>query len=267
MPTEIEPQSVADDVVRRRLSLWWLLAIVPGFIFVPQLVSLFAFGGAALDPVNGVMRAEVASELVPDLGGAVIAAVVITVLGWWAVVWREPLRTRRWAWALPIALIVASLAFTDWGHLAEVGLAISSVFFVSTFFTGLSEELVFRGIVLQSLRDKTGELTAAVLTSLLFGATHLINALVIGSDAVMQSVLAVGMGYVLYVARRVSGGLLLPILLHWLFDFSLDSHMIGIEDYALGDADFWLFVVQVTVIVAAVVGTPWLRPKPATPQS
>jgi membrane protease YdiL (CAAX protease family) len=248
---------------RRRLSPWWLLVLIPGFILVPQFVSLFTFGAPAFEPENGAVRAEVASELVPDLGGAIIAALVIAHLGWWGLVWREPLRTRRWVWLIPGGILVACVLTIGYGNLSAVGLALAGTLLVSTFFTGLSEELMFRGIVLQALRDRTGEVAAAVGSSVLFGATHLLNAIVIGSGAIPQAILATFLGYVLYLTRRVSGGLLLPIVLHWMIDFSLFSHSIGIEDAELGDAEFALILVELVMIVVALAGSRAVNPRPA----
>lgn len=67
---------------RRGLPPPGLLGLLVPFLFVPQALSLFLFGAHAFDPDNGAVRAEVARELVPDLGSALIAIAAIAWLGW-----------------------------------------------------------------------------------------------------------------------------------------------------------------------------------------
>ena len=250
-----------ESPARRRLPLPGLLGLLLLFLLVPQTVSLFLFGADAFDPDNGAVRAELAGELIPDLGSALIAIAIIGWLGWGRLVLREPLRTRRWVWVFPIVIIAASVVTVDAGNLAEVGATLAVTLLVSTFFTGLSEELFFRGIALQAMRDRWREGAAALGSSLLFGATHLLNAIVLGSAALHQAVLASGLGYVLYLSRRVSGGIAVPIVMHWLIDFSLFSHSIGQTDAPISDGAFALILVEIALVVAALAATRAVAPR------
>lgn len=262
MQTGDDP-GVEGAVTRRRLPIPAVFVVILAFLFVPQTVVLFAMGAPAFEPENGVVRAEVASELLPDLGGAIIAALVIAWLGWWALVWREPRRTRPWVWVIPVVILVTAIAGIGYGHLAGVGFTLSATLLVGTLFTGFSEELLFRGIVLQAFRDRTTEGWSAAWSSILFGLTHLINVVVLGSGALWQAATAAGMGYVLYLCRRVSGSLLLPIVVHWLVDFSLDSHTIGMlaEPSELADGALALFLVEIAMIVVALAGVRAVNPR------
>jgi membrane protease YdiL (CAAX protease family) len=240
-------------ISKRRLPIWALLGLSVMFVLVPQTVSLFTFGADRISGGYESVGSAIASEMVPDFGGAVIAAIAIGMLGWWALVWREPLRTNRWVWIVPITLLGFSVVVTDYANLAQVGPALVATLAVSTLATGLSEELMFRGIALQAFRDRVSEGWAAALSSGLFGALHLINALVTGSGAIVQALLASVLGYFLYLTRRVSGGILLPIVVHWVFDFSAFSTDIGLQEPPTSDTAFYglLVVLALSLVLLA----------------
>ncbi len=240
---------------RRRLPIVALLALIPIFILLPQLVSLFTFGVDAFEDPYSAVSSAVATEIVPDMGGALIAVGVIAWLGWGGLVRRERLRTRRWVWAVPIIWMVACIALVDYGQLSEAGPSLLAALAVGTFATGLSEELMFRGIALQALRDTfRREVVAATLTAVLFGATHLINILVEGAAAIPQSLLATALGYLLYLARRVSGGIVLPIVMHWTWDFSTYSVFLGQPGLEIDERGFTFFLLAVGLAIVALVG-------------
>ena len=81
------------------------------------------------------------------------------------------------------------------------------------------------------------------------------NAVVLGSAAIHQAILTSGLGYVLYLTRRVSGGIVVPILLHWLIDFSLFSNEIGRGEVPVSDAAFALVLAEIVVVIAALMTT------------
>ncbi len=263
-----QPQAPAR---RRRLPLLALLCLIPTFILLPQFVALFAFGVDAFEDPYSAVRSAVATEVVPDLGGAIIAIGVIAWLGWGRLVRREQLRTRRWVWVVPVVWMVACVALVDDGQLAAAGPALVAALTVGTFATGLSEDLMFRGIALQALRDSfSREVVAATLTAALFGATHLINILVEGTAAVAQSLLATVLGYLLYLARRVSGGIVLPIVMHWTWDFSTYSVFLGQPGLEIDERGLTFFLVAVGLFLVVLVGGRRISPRrgrPAVPEA
>lgn len=250
---------------RGRLGWFGLLGLVVAFILVPQFVSLFAFGVTAIEEGYATVRGAVASELVPDLGGALIAVVVILRLGWTREVLVEHRRLRPWVWVVPVSLVAVSLVAVDWQRFGSVGPLLATTLVLATFATGLSEELLFRGVALVAMRDRYGELAAGILSSLLFGATHLVNALVLGGGAVPQALLAASMGWLLYLSRRVSGGILVPVVVHWLYDLSVFSAEVGPgEREPLSDAGLALLLLQVVLFVVVVVAHRATAPRHAT---
>lgn len=231
---------------RRRLSWPKLLALLVAFVLVPALFSVFVVHRDGIDSfpdVEIVVRARIADTLVM----LAISCLAIWCLGWWQLVLHERLRTRRWVWIVPITLITTSLATVDYSRLRAAGAGVTLALLLATLLIGTAEELMFRGVVLQALRDRHREGVAAVLTALLFGALHLIAGPLAGISS------AIG-GYLWYASRRVSGGLLVPILAHALWDFSVFSHLASSDPAESASGPIVALLVSAGLLVVLVVG-------------
>lgn len=257
---------MTTEGARRRLSTPKLLGSIAAFLLVPQIVALFAVPGVAEGPAFVDVRSALQLELVPDLGGAVIAGWLLHRLGWMSLARRERFDTSRWVTVVPASMIVASIVATDWSNLSEAGGGLVTVLLVSTFFTGLSEELMFRGVALQAMRDRHSEAKAAWFSSAMFGFLHLVNVIVSGGGAVVQAIWAVGVGYLLYLCRRVGGGMALPVVVHWLWDFSTFSPELGLEEPpVLSDLQFLMFLVSIVLVVVVLVRRRSIPDRPTSP--
>ena len=108
-----------------------------------------------------------------------------------------------------------------------------------------------RGIGVTTLREHgLTEGKVALWSSLVFGAVHLTNALGHGAQAVPQALAVSFAGYFFYLTRRVSGGLLVPAVLHGLFDFSiLSSTVIDDRGYAGGLAAILAYPLVAVILV------------------
>lgn len=121
---------------------------------------------------------------------------------------------------------------------------------------GFSEELVFRGAVLVGARTAMSERWVALFTSGLFGVFHLVS-LLSGQglgDTIVQCVGAAAFGLVMYVARRISGMLVLPMLLHAGDDFT--SLAVTESGVAFDNGSVGLVVAVAVSAVALVKLTP-----------
>ena len=78
---------------------------------------------------------------------------------------------------------------------------------------------MFRGLLWHALEDR-GVLTTSLLTSVLFGAVHLLDLFtpIPWQTVASQAVFAAGGGMLLAAVRLVSGYLRAPIFIHALFD-------------------------------------------------
>lgn len=157
-----------------------------------------------------------------------------------------------WQFVGAVALLFAAIAAFKWRDLrfgaphsllkvmwfpALVLLAISSLalttglpegkvmFFVAfnTFLVGLSEEVMFRGVMFRALLESSKVWTAIILTTVLFGAVHVLNGFTTGEwgPALLQAV-AAGMSGLIFIAIVIRTGSIWPaIIYHFLWDCML----------------------------------------------
>ena len=121
---------------------------------------------------------------------------------------------------LPMLYIVVGLSFA-----VAIGLPPARVLawiLLNTFLVGLSEELMFRGVLLQAFRRTVLIWPAVLLTTLAFGAIHILNVFMTGElrSALIQSAAAALSG-LLFIALRLRTGSLWPcVIVHGLWDFA-----------------------------------------------
>jgi hypothetical protein len=241
---------------RRNLSWVGLIVLLVAFTMVPAFIDVLVVHGSGQyefpdqDSVNDLMIVKAV--------GVAIVVLAISVLRWWPVVLHEQLRTRRWVWIVPIVLLVASVATIDYGRLGTAGIALGVGLLVGTLFIGVSEELLFRGVVLTFMRDRYREWIAATVTAVLFVAIHFLAGPV-------QIVASAIFGYLLYYVRRVSGGIAMPIVVHTAWDYAVFSAYTTADPVVDDDTSLILFVLSVVLLLAVLVGHRAAEPR--TPQA
>jgi membrane protease YdiL (CAAX protease family) len=151
-----------------------------------------------------------------------VLIVALFVLRWDRLGLRAAWRFSDVLLAWPILLLVATALVVA----VLVGLPpLSAILFVAlnTAFVGFSEELMFRGFLYRGASDTGRFWSAFVLTTLLFGAVHLLNVFITGDlrTVAIQAVSASCSGVLLLAVRLRSGSLYPMILVHWLWDFSV----------------------------------------------
>jgi membrane protease YdiL (CAAX protease family) len=160
----------------------------------------------------------------PTLFGCAFLVLALSVLGWWRRVLFDPSKAGvPWLWVLPAAMAAIILNNilgmpTDkltpelllWSSLGAVGV-------------GFGEEVITRGSLVVGLRSQYTEGRVWLISTLLFSAMHIPNVLYGLPLYAMpfQLLLTFVMGSGLYVVRRLSGTLVLPMVLHGLWDSAL----------------------------------------------
>jgi membrane protease YdiL (CAAX protease family) len=160
----------------------------------------------------------------PTLFGCAFLVVAVSILGWWRLVLFDKTRAGpRWVWILPVVMAVIilnnflgmpsgklSAELLLWSTLGAVGV-------------GFGEEMITRGSLIAGLRSRFGEGWVWLISTSLFSALHVPNVIFGLPMAVMpiQVLLTFIMGSGFYVIRRMSGTLILPMMLHGLWDSSL----------------------------------------------
>lgn len=202
--------------------VWIGLAIYVGYVFVIYVVSR----------LSGVSYTEIGKSAeftwrgaVLDLAvGAVLLAITTWLLGWWKPALFERKRSlHKWPIFVPALMLVVAVVNifnTDWAKfdasflLSLLALGIG---------VGFCEELMSRGLLLTAFRSRFSEVWVWLLTSLLFGGMHLVNA-ALGAPVgptLGQVVIAAMSGTCFYIVRRVTGSLIWAMALHGLWDVSV----------------------------------------------
>ena len=117
--------------------------------------------------------------------------------------------------------------------------------FINTLVVGVSEEAMCRGVLFQGLRSTFRLWPSIVITSLLFGALHVLNVFVTGrlAFAAVQAVAAAMSGVMLVALLLRTGSLWVPIVVHGLWDFCTISLAGKAPDAAeIDQIPLWLVV-------------------------
>ena len=160
----------------------------------------------------------------PTLLGCVFLLIAVTALGWWRPTLFDKSRNGpSWAWIGPIVMFglsIATLASLNGGHWSNE-LILWSV--LGGIGVGIGEETITRGTMVVGLRTKYPELKVWLYSTLLFSALHFPNVFfgLAAPKMIVQLLFTFIMGSLFYALRRLSGTLILCILLHGLWDSSI----------------------------------------------
>jgi membrane protease YdiL (CAAX protease family) len=235
------------------------------FVAYGALVSaVWAINGVDYDTVSDSSDSVLKGIVLPIGLGAGFLAIAATWFGWWRPAMVEEHRTGpRWALIVPVLLLGAALMGTlgiDFGAADGQTLLLIAL---GTALVGFSEELLTRGLMIVGFRGSLPEVWVWFLSSLFFGLLHGINVFFgqsVGATA-QQMVFAFALGTAFYVTRRVTGLLIVTMVIHAIWDFGLLS-----TEHSGGDAPVvGGLLIWPTVIVAFVVLVKILRSQASTP--
>jgi membrane protease YdiL (CAAX protease family) len=203
---------------------WWrALVLVVVYYGVYQLLSLLV--GAVFGKGGGVAGAKgsAADVLIhtalPIVLGALVLLAFAASVGWLRELFGpQSVRGRGWMWvgiAVVLVINVGALLSLD----AEAaGAALIGSWLLTGLFVGLAEELLTRGFVVNLMRKAgRGEIAVALVSSALFAAMHAGNFFTSDqglSTTATQVVYTFFFGFIMYLALRLTGRLIWPILIH-----------------------------------------------------
>ena len=150
-------------------------------------------------------------------------------------------------WIVPVALLLTTLGVTNYGGLAEKSVAFVCLL-LGSLMIGCAEEVLFRGIGVTMFRaNGQSERMVALWTTIIFALAHAASLL----GGPLQVLSTLGTGYLFYLVRRVSGGLLLAALVHGLWDFGvLSAGVVKGEVYGAVPAILVVEIVLLLVLLA-----------------
>jgi membrane protease YdiL (CAAX protease family) len=145
--------------------------------------------------------------------------------------------TRKVLWFLPI-LTIEVVPFIA-GFRNDTDLFYILAVLACTLCVGFAEEVYFRGFIFQTLKVK-GTSFAIIVSSLLFGITHLLN--IAGGAGIGETLLQIGFAFffgLVCVEIRVLTGSIWPVILwHALHDFLAYTTNEGTRTFMLAGAAF-----------------------------
>ncbi len=145
---------------------------------------------------------------------------VITYLKWWPRVgWKGPNNLLDLLLLCPPTMFLLSMSllvlFTGLPSISVLMIVI-----INTLMVGISEELMFRGILFYGISSSFGIWRAVWSTAIIFGAVHTFNSFITGdfNASILQALFAF-MFDIYIVALRVRLDTIIPgIIFHWLWD-------------------------------------------------
>jgi hypothetical protein len=199
--------------------LWGVLVVVA---YMAVFSTVWAVTGVDYARVGESVTTILSWYVAPLAAGAVVLVVAASVLGWWrpALFEVQPAKP-SWLWVSVVIMVGIAIVFLlnrDYSALTPLRFLLVAL---GSLLVGFNEELSTRGLLIVGLRGRFTEPMVWLWSSVIFGLIHLPNAFFgAGVGAVLQIFLAFMSGSMLYVIRRVSGSLFVPMLVHGLWDFS-----------------------------------------------
>lgn len=159
------------------------------------------------------------------LARQVVLAAIFVLAAAWLVRWPDlGLGAPRWSslgllW-FPGLYVGLMLAVAGFGALPPG--AVLAMLFVNTLFVGLSEETMFRGVLLSGLRTRIGLRPAVAISTVVFGVVHVLNVFLTGDLvlAVAQAFAAMASGLLLAAIRIRTGSLWPAVGYHTVWNFA-----------------------------------------------
>ena len=198
---------------------WWKALILAGaYLVLYDLASLsmLPFVAAVPDP-NSAGYVFVVFVVPIFIGGVILMAFGASA-GWLRDLFGpQPIRGRGWMWiAVGVVLVFNVLRFLTIDY-AAAGLDYVLTWMLAGLLIGFAEEVLTRGYVIRIMR-KAGhpEIAVALVSAAVFALLHATN-LLTGQAIVptlLQLVYTFFFGICMYLALRVTGTLVAPILLH-----------------------------------------------------
>jgi membrane protease YdiL (CAAX protease family) len=199
---------------------WWkallIVLVYYGLYQLAGLLLFFIFGGLDLAP--GSALAIFIGTGLPILVGGVLLVLFAWSIGWLRELFgRQSIRGHGWMWiAIAVVLLTNALRFVALDYTAATAAVVLS-WMMTGLFIGFAEEVLTRGFVVNLMR-KAGhpEIAVALVSAALFAVMHAGNFFEGqgGLATILQVFYTFAFGILMYLAYRVTGRLIVPILLH-----------------------------------------------------
>ena len=229
-----------------------VISLVILVVYMAIVAAVWLINNVDYDTVGDTTSNIVKGIVVPVGIGAAFLAVAATWLGWWRPALIE--RTKvgpRWAILLPVAMFVFVLLGVSGIDFGSDSAKVLPILALGTALVGFSEEFMTRGLMLVGFRGSMSEVWAWFLTAFLFGLLHGLNVFFgqsVGTTA-FQMVFAFVLGSAFYLVRRITGLLVVGMVIHALWDFGAIGTDATSGTVPLASNLFIWIVVTLTVVL------------------
>ncbi|CRK60550.1 hypothetical protein [Alloactinosynnema sp. L-07] len=232
--------------------MWAYVGIVVAYLALLFVVTAVMTRGIDTQYATATNVDQLWRSLTVPLGAALLFVLaVVAALRWWRPVLRDDRPVQRWVIIVPVIQLAAILLAVNYGGLADRGLAFTLLLLLTALLVGFGEEIMFRGLGVTVFRaNGFTEGKVALWSTVIFGLAHSTNLFTSeGTGAIIQVFIAALSGYFFYLVRRRSGGILVPAIVHGLWDFALISGTTVPGEHYPGFVASILALVVLTVIL------------------
>jgi membrane protease YdiL (CAAX protease family) len=209
-----------------RLKPTLLNALLIVIVYAAILVVIEMFMGVPYTEFSKSTNNMFMGVLIPITIGSVILTSIALWSGWWKDLWRDKYHIKDHGWMhifLVLFIVAISMNFLV-GHISSLSSTYILVTLMATILVGYSEELLTRGLLICGARGSGfSEVKVFYIVMIVFGFIHGIN--FINGQALgltlEQMFMAGLLGGVFYTIFRKTGFLVVPMIVHALWDFSL----------------------------------------------
>ncbi len=243
-----------------------VISVVLLLVYMAIVVAIWSVNNVDYDTVGDTTSNIVKGIVVPVGVGAVFLAVAATWLGWWRPALTEETKAGpRWAFLLPVAMFIFVLLGVSGIDFGADSAKVLPVLALGTVLIGFSEEFVTRGLMLVGFRGSVSEVWVWFLTSFLFGLLHGIN--VFFGQSVGTTAFQMGFAFVLgsafYLVRRITGLLVVGMVIHALWDFgAIGADATGGAAPLASSLFLWIIAILTVVLLVKVLRTAKDAPAP-----
>lgn len=209
-----------------RLKPTLLNALLIVIVYAAILVVIEMFMGVPYTEFSKSINNMFMGVLIPIAIGSVILTSIALWSGWWKDLWRDKYHIKDHGWMhifLVLFIVAISMNFLV-GHISSLSSTYILVTLMATILVGYSEELLTRGLLICGARGSGfSEVKVFYIVMIVFGFIHGINFVNGQSLAITieQMFMAGLLGGVFYTIFRKTGFLIVPMIVHALWDFSL----------------------------------------------
>ena len=243
-----------------------VISLVLLVLYMAIVAVIWSINNVDYDTVGDTTSNIVKGIVVPVGIGAAFLSVAATWLGWWRPALTEETKTGpRWAILLPVAMFVFVLLGVSGIDFGSDSAKVLPMLALGTALVGFSEEFLTRGLMVVGFRGSMSEVWVWFLTALMFGLLHGLN--VFFGQSVGATAFQMGFAFVLgsafYLVRRITGLLVVGMVIHALWDFgAIGTDATGGTAPLASNLFIWIVVILTVVLLVKALRTAKDAPAP-----